>query len=47
MLPDVAEFPAALQAILHPLRCYVPGLWLRASAAWTVRMEVDRPRNSH
>jgi hypothetical protein len=34
-------------AIFPPLRCNLPGLWPRASAAWTVRVEVDRPRNNH
>ena len=31
--------------VFHPLRCYFPGLWPGATAAWTVRMEMDRRRN--
>ena len=33
--------------IFHPLRCYFPRLWPGASAAWTVRVEVDRRRDNH
>ena len=34
-------------AIFHPLRCYFTRLRPRASAAWTVRVEVDRRRDNH
>jgi len=34
-------------AIFSPLRCNLPGLWPRASAAWTVRVEVDWRGNNH
>ena len=34
-------------AIFHPWRCCFPRLWPRASAAWTVRVEVDRHCNNH
>jgi len=34
-------------AIFHPLRYYFPRLWPRASAARTLRVEVDRRRNNY
>ena len=34
-------------AIFHPLRCYFPPLWPRASSARTFRVEVDRRRDNH
>src|SRR5260370_28465415 len=33
--------------IFHPWRSYFPGLWPRSSAAWTIRVELDWPRNDH
>ena len=33
--------------IFHPWRSYFPGLWPRPSAAWTIRLELDWPRNNH
>jgi hypothetical protein len=34
-------------AIFHPCLCFFSWLWPRASSAWAVRLEVDRPRNNH
>src|SRR5206468_10420516 len=33
-------------ATFHLLRCCFPRLWPRSSAAWTIRVEVDRRRNN-
>ncbi len=33
--------------IFHPWRSYFSGLRPRASAAWTIRVELDWPRNNH
>jgi len=35
------------RTVFHPCRCYFLSLWPRASAAWTIGMEVDWRRNSH
>jgi len=35
------------RTIFHPWRSYFPGLWARPSAAWTIRLELDWPRNNH